>query len=175
MVQRIAENQTQLNRHSMHSYLITETHYLFWLYRWLMDPVIYSLKFYPATPLSVSHFCHVRLFVTLWTIAHQPTLSMGFSRQEDWSWLPFPSPGDLPDPGIEPRSPALQADSLPTELWGKPNGSIWHPMSLSLFASTLLSNGQIILIEFFIFRSSVRVLLISSVSLRQLFKNRQYR
>ena len=69
-----------------------------------MDPVIYSLKFYPATPLSVSHFRHVRLFVTLWTIAHQPTLSMGFSRQEDWSWLPFPSPGDLPDPGIEPRS-----------------------------------------------------------------------
>ena len=46
-------------------------------------------------------------------------LSMGFSRQEHWSGLPFPSPGDLPDPGIEPRSPALQADSLLTELWGK--------------------------------------------------------
>ena len=45
---------------------------------------------------------------------------MGFSRQEYWSGLPFPSPGDLPDPGIKPRSPALQADSLPTELWGKP-------------------------------------------------------
>ena len=43
-------------------------------------------------------------------------LSMGFSRQEYWSGLPFPSPGDLPDPGIEPRSPALQADSLPTDL-----------------------------------------------------------
>ena len=42
--------------------------------------------------------------------------SMGFSRQEYWSGLPFPSPGDLPDPGIEPESPALQADSLPTEL-----------------------------------------------------------
>ena len=46
--------------------------------------------------------------------------SMGFSRQEYWSGLPFPSPGDLPNPGIEPRFPALQADSLPTELPGKP-------------------------------------------------------
>ena len=47
-----------------------------------------------------------------WTIAHQATLSMEFSRQEDWSGLSFPSPGDLPSPWIEPRSPALQADSL---------------------------------------------------------------
>ena len=51
--------------------------------------------------------------VTLWTVASQAPLSMGFSKQEHWSGLPFPSPGDLPDPGIEPRSPALQADSLP--------------------------------------------------------------
>ena len=51
-----------------------------------------------------------------WTVAHQAPLSMGFSRQEYWSGLPFPSPGDLPDPGIEPRSPTLQADSLLTEL-----------------------------------------------------------
>ena len=54
------------------------------------------------------------------TVAHKVPLSMRFSRQEYWSILPFPSPGDLPDPGIEPRSPALQADSLPTELRGKP-------------------------------------------------------
>ena len=47
-----------------------------------------------------------------WTVAHQAPLSMGFSRQEYWSGLPLPTPGDLPDPGIEPRSPALQADSL---------------------------------------------------------------
>ena len=53
---------------------------------------------------------------TPWTVAHQAPLSMGFSRQEYWSGLPFPSPGDLPDPGIESWSPALQADSLPTEL-----------------------------------------------------------
>ena len=51
---------------------------------------------------------------TSWTAAYQAPLSMGFSRQAYWSGLPFPSPGDLPDPGIEPRSPALQADSLPT-------------------------------------------------------------
>ena len=53
---------------------------------------------------------------TPWTVASQAPLSMGFPRQEYWSGLPFPSPGDLPNPGIEPRSPALQADSLPTEL-----------------------------------------------------------
>ena len=61
----------------------------------------------------------VRLFVTLWTVAHQAPPSMGFSRQEYWSGLPFPSPGDLPNPGIEPRSPALQSDALTSELPGK--------------------------------------------------------
>ena len=50
---------------------------------------------------------------TPWTGAHQAPLSIRFSRQEYWSGLPFPSPGDLPDPGIKPRTPALQADSLP--------------------------------------------------------------
>ena len=49
----------------------------------------------------------IRLFTTLWTVAHQTPLSMGFSRQEYWSGEPFPSPGDLPKPGIESRSPAL--------------------------------------------------------------------
>ena len=53
---------------------------------------------------------------TPWTVAYQAPLSMGFSRQEYWSGLPFPSLGDLPDPGIKPGSPALQADSLLTEL-----------------------------------------------------------
>ena len=53
---------------------------------------------------------------TPWTIACQAPLSIGFSRQEYWNGLPFPSLGDLPDPGIEPWSPGLQADSLPTEL-----------------------------------------------------------
>ena len=58
---------------------------------------------------------HVRLFVTPWTVAQQAPLSMEFSRQEYWSGLPFLSLGDLPEPGIEPRSPALQAESLPSE------------------------------------------------------------
>ena len=55
-----------------------------------------------------------------WTVAHQAPLSTEFSRQEYWSGLPFPSPGDLPDPGIKPGSPALQADSLPSEPPRKP-------------------------------------------------------
>ena len=61
----------------------------------------------------------VRLFVTPWTVAYQASLSMGFSRQEYWSELPFPSPGDLPDPGIEPGSPASEADALTSEPSGK--------------------------------------------------------
>ena len=56
---------------------------------------------------------------TPWTVAYQASLSMGFSRQEYWSGLPFPSPGDLPDPGIEPESPVLRADALPSEPPGK--------------------------------------------------------
>ena len=54
-----------------------------------------------------------------WTVAYQAPPSLGFSRQEYWSGLPFPSPGDLPNPGIEPGSPILQADSLPSEPPGK--------------------------------------------------------
>ena len=56
------------------------------------------------------------ILATAWTVARQAPLSMGFSRREYWSGLPFPSPGDLPSLGTEPGSPALQADSLPTEL-----------------------------------------------------------
>ena len=56
-----------------------------------------------------------------WTVAHQAPSSMRFSRQEYWSGLPFPSPGDLPDPGIEPRSPTLQTDGLPSEPPGRVN------------------------------------------------------
>ena len=63
---------------------------------------------------------HVRLFETPWTVAYQAPQSTEFSRQEYWSGLPFPSAGDLPNPGIEPRSPALPADALPSEPPGKP-------------------------------------------------------
>ena len=62
----------------------------------------------------------VPLFATAWTVAHEASLSMGFSRQEYWSELPSPPPGDLPDPGTEPAFRALQVDS--TELPGKPSG-----------------------------------------------------
>ena len=69
-------------------------------------------------------------FVTPWTVAHQALLSMEFSRQEYFSGLPFPSPGDLPHPGIEPGSPALQSDSLPSEPPGKPHYSVLKILSL---------------------------------------------
>ena len=62
----------------------------------------------------------VQLFATPWTVAYQAPPSMGFSKQEYWSGLPFPSPGDLPDPGIEPGSPTFQADALTSEPPGKP-------------------------------------------------------
>ena len=63
----------------------------------------------------------LRLFATPWTVACQAPLSTGFSRQEYWSGLPFPSPEGLPDPGIEPGSPALEADALTSEPPGKPD------------------------------------------------------
>ena len=59
-------------------------------------------------------------FATPWSVAHQAPLSLEFSRQEYWSGLPFPFPGDLPDPGIEPGSPALEAEALTSEPPGKP-------------------------------------------------------
>ena len=75
--------------------------------------------------MKVKSLSCVQLFATAWTVAYQAPPSIGFSRKECWSGLPFPSPGDLPDPGIKPRSPALQADTLPSEppewQWGKVN------------------------------------------------------
>ena len=62
----------------------------------------------------------IRLCAILQTVAHQTPLSLEFSRQEYWSGLAFPSPGDLPNPGVKPRSPELQEDSLPSEPPGKP-------------------------------------------------------
>ena len=76
------------------------------------------------TPVCTSVYqslSHAWLLVALYAVAHQAPLSVGFSRQEYRSGLPFPSPGDFPDPGIEPRSPELQADSLLQTLPGKPS------------------------------------------------------
>ena len=68
----------------------------------------------------LSHFSHVQLFATLWTVAYQAPLSMGFYRQEYCSGLPFPPPGDLPNPGIKPKPPTLQADCSLLSHWGSP-------------------------------------------------------
>ena len=74
--------------------------------------------------VCVSQSCP--FFVTPWTVARQTSLSMGFSRQEYWSGIALPSPGDLPGPRTEPRSPTVQQDSLPFELPGKQ----WCPTNI---------------------------------------------
>ena len=70
--------------------------------------------------MNVRSLSRVRLFATPWAVAHQAPPSLGFSRQEYWTGLPFLPPGDLPDSGIEPVSPSLQADTLPSEPPEKP-------------------------------------------------------
>ena len=80
-----------------------------------------ALQLVDSVCVCVKSLQFVQLCATSWTAASQASLSMEFSRQEYWSGLPFPSPGDFPDPGMEPRSPSLQADSLPSELSGKPH------------------------------------------------------
>ena len=84
--------------------------------------------------LHESRSVHVKLFATPWTVACQAYLSKEFSRQEYWSGLPFPSPRDLPNPGIEPESPALQADSLPIEPPAKPI-LVLHALDYSIYPS----------------------------------------
>ena len=87
-----------------------------------MQAAVYKISYsYILCNERVKLLSPVRLFETPWTVAHQAPPSREFSRQEYWSGLPFPSPGDLPDPGIEPRCPALQADALLSELQGNPN------------------------------------------------------
>ena len=79
-----------------------------------------KMESYSILKVKVKLLSRVRLFATLWTVAYQVPPSMGFSRQECWSGVPFPSPGDLPNPGIKPGSPAFQADALTSEPPGKP-------------------------------------------------------
>ena len=99
--------------------------YIYWYVRWLTSVIWIPLHQTQENLQGVhkagntgeyacvhSHFSCVQLFATLWTVAHQAPLSMGFSRQEYWSGFSYPPPGDLPDPGIEPASPALQARIL---------------------------------------------------------------
>ena len=91
----------------------------------------------------------VQHFATIWTVAHQALLSMGFPRQEYWIGLPFPSPGDLPDPGIKPESsvfPAFQPDSLPSESSGKTQLAVWSGNNISLDLSSQKPSFQGVLI-----------------------------
>ena len=80
-------------------------------------------------------------FATSWTITHQAPLSMGFPRQEYWSGLPFPSPGDLPDPGIEPASPALADGFFTTDPSGKPRLAV-HSLSPVLLSAAPWAAGS---------------------------------
>ena len=79
------------------------------------ENLLFIYYFQVSERKKVKSLSRVQLFATPWTVAYQAPPSMGFSWQEYWSGLPFPSPGDLPKPGIEPWSPALQADALPSE------------------------------------------------------------
>ena len=83
------------------------------------EDIVTVLKEFITGKVKVKSLSHVQLFATPWTVTHQAPPSMGFSRQEYWSGLPLPSPEDLPDPGIEAGSPALQADTLPSEPPGR--------------------------------------------------------
>ena len=87
---------------------------------WFPSGLIGLISF--LSKVKVKSLSHVRLFATLWTVVYGAPPSMGFSRQEYWSVLPFPFPGDLPHPGIEPWSPSVEADALPSEPPGKSRG-----------------------------------------------------
>ena len=94
--------------------------------------------------VKVKSLSRARLLATPWTGAYEAPPSMGFSRQEYWSGLPLPSPGDLPDPGIKPGSPALEADTLTSEPPGKPLICVreWTLTSLKTRASKVKSETQ---------------------------------
>ena len=119
-------------------WVVGDTLYLFWSFVFC---AFLCLKF---SIIDIYILCcaqslsRVQLFTTPWVVAHQAPLSMELSKQEYWSKLPFPSPGDLPNPGIECGSPSLQADSLPFEPPGKchlrsPLPSLMVPISSSIY------------------------------------------
>ena len=97
--------------------------------KWDCQPKYFCNLWSVCVLVALSHVAsHVWLFVTPWAITHQAPLSMEFFRQEYWSGLPFPSPGDLPNPGTESSSPTLQTDSLPSEPPEKPQSLEYrHP------------------------------------------------
>ena len=99
--------------HSFSKYLLNTLYVRWHTIKWF--------KFLLMKWSEVKSLSCVRLFATPWTVAHQAPLSIEFSRQEYWSGLPFLPPGDIPYPGIEPGSPAVQSDTLPSEPPGKPD------------------------------------------------------
>ena len=106
-----------------HSNLCLDGHIVSWsvFSSVCLRTLVTGRRSYPHNPGSSPHLkIFVQLFAMPWTVAYKAALSMEFFRQEYWSGLPFPFPGDLPDPGIESRSPTLQADDLPSEPRGKP-------------------------------------------------------
>ena len=105
-----------------------------------------SFGYKRSVNVNVKSLSRVQLFATLWTVAHQAPPPVGFSRQEYWSGLPFPSPGDLPDPEIEPRSPALQADALTSE----PPGKLGKGQMGGLFSFILIALRKRNLFTFFL-------------------------
>ena len=112
---------------------------LFLLFSWISIDYMYLLYltsidciYRLLCSIWVKSLSRVQLFATLWIVAYQPALSIGFSRQEYWSGLPFPSPGDLPEPGIEPGSPTLQADALTSKPAGKPHPKLVEVMEFQL-------------------------------------------
>ena len=90
----------------------------------------------------------VQFFATPWTVVRQAPLAMGFSKEEYWSGLPSPPPGDLSNPGIYPRSPALQADSLPSELPGKPKNKLYFNLKKRDTCSPMFITAIFILLGF---------------------------
>ena len=124
--------QSNIVNYSHHAVHYIPRTYLFYNWQvctlWPLQPISSAPTPYLCNHWSVlcisacmlSHFTHIHLLLTLWTVAHQAPLSVEFPRQEHWSGVPFPPPGDLPDPGIEPTSPALQADSLALSHHGSP-------------------------------------------------------
>ena len=116
----ISDRKKKFPSHFLHTHLVLSHLLNIFSLGHPISSLMLSTK--PQWTLCVSH-SHVRLFVTSWTVACQASLPMNFYRQEYWSGLPFRSPGDLPNPGIEPVSLELQADSLPSEPRGKPEVS----------------------------------------------------
>ena len=118
MVHRAAKSQTQLKQLSTHEYLVQMRKHLTGTFpKWLNQDTETLYK--PESESEVAQSCPT--LCNPWTVAHQAPRSMGFSRQEYWSGVPLPSPGDLPHRGIELGSPALQADALTSEPPGKPH------------------------------------------------------